>query len=164
MIGSIGALLTNIFPKEHQWKIKLFQNWKDIIGSLHEKVRIEKLEGAVIVLGVCHPTWAQELFMLSNIIKNKINAVLKEDRIKYIKFRTIKFKPKAKPKTRPTKSVKRRNDIKNVVFSANERASLSKIKCDKLRSTLEMYYLRCKSFKKGSSGEEDSSNSETTKF
>ena len=89
MAEQICSFLNDIFPKEHVWKMKLFQNWDGIIGSLKSKVRIEKLEGSMLVLGVCHPAWAQELFMLSNVIKNKINRLLKEDKIKDIDFLII---------------------------------------------------------------------------
>ena len=88
----LGTFLTNIIPQEHSWKIKLFGQWKKIIGHLSEKVRIEKITNHSLTLGVCHATWAQELFLLSPMIKKKINVLLKEEKIKNIQFKTVSFK------------------------------------------------------------------------
>jgi len=55
MAAQLSLLLKHIFPKEHLWKVKLFQSWGDIMGTLKDKVRIEKLDGGLLVLGVCHP-------------------------------------------------------------------------------------------------------------
>ena len=90
----LGTFLTNIIPQEHSWKIKLFGQWKNIIGHLSEKVRIEKITESSITLGVCHATWAHELFLLSPMIKKKINNLLREEKIKNIHFRTVTLEKK----------------------------------------------------------------------
>ena len=151
MAERVGDLLNNIFPKEHQWKIKLFQNWKEIIGSLEDKVRIEQLNDNTIVLGVYHPAWAQELLMLSNIIKQKINAILKENRIKKIKFRVVEFQKTKLVKVENSREYKAfidKNKIKTIAFNPEERTSLDKIKNEDLKLSLKEYYFCCRLSKK----------------
>ena len=89
MSKQIGTILETIIPEKHQWKIKLFGCWKTIAGNLNDKVRIEKIENNSLTLGVCHATWAQELFFLSPMIKKKINNILQENKIKKIHFKSI---------------------------------------------------------------------------
>ena len=75
MSKCLKELLINIIPKEHSWKITLFQNWDNIIGSLKNKVIIDQIKDDVLYLGVVHPAWAQELHMLSPMLKAKINRM-----------------------------------------------------------------------------------------
>jgi hypothetical protein len=81
--------LTNIIPKEHNWKITLFQNWENIIGNLKDKVIIDCIKDDILYLGVRHPAWAQELNMFSSVLKTKINASLDQPRIKSIRFKVV---------------------------------------------------------------------------
>ena len=76
----VGELLVDFVLPEHNWKITLFNNWNRIIGSLKDKVFILKIEKNLLVLGVLHSTWAQELFMLSDELKKRINSIFKEER------------------------------------------------------------------------------------
>lgn len=140
MSEHIGNFLLDIFPREHHWKVLLFQNWDNIIGSLSDKVRIEKLDGNLMVLGVCHPAWAQELYFMSNMIKNKINFILKEDRVKRIRFNTVELNKKT------TKSKIRKKAVsKKKILSLNDEhlSILNNIKEDEFRLILSQYYTRC---------------------
>ena len=50
-------------------------NWIKIIGSLAPKVFIYKIYNDTIVLGVCDSSWMQELYMISHVLKQKLNAL-----------------------------------------------------------------------------------------
>ncbi len=89
MAKQVSALLRDFLPQQHQWKMKLMQEWDGIIGTLGDKVRIEKIDGDLLVLGVIHPSWAQELMFLSAMLRNKINDALGSQRIKTIRCKTI---------------------------------------------------------------------------
>ena len=67
MIKPLAHFLHDFVDQKHQWKIKLFENWKTIVGKFEDKVTIIRIENNLLVLGVCHPAWAQELFMLSDM-------------------------------------------------------------------------------------------------
>lgn len=72
---------------EHDWKSTIMQNWNTIIGSLTSKVFIEKIHNDTITLAVTDSCWMQELHLLSEIIKEKINQTLSEPRIQVIRFK-----------------------------------------------------------------------------
>lgn len=149
MSKPIGSFLTNVIPEEHLWKLKLFGNWKSIIGNLQEKVRIEKISDTSIVLGVAHATWAQELFLITPIIKNKINAALKEERIQTIHFRIVPFGKKKEL----FKQQKKRQIIKEHNLSIIEHSHLEKLKNKELANALAQFYIRCKNQKIGDKGD-----------
>lgn len=141
----IGTFLTTIIPDEHIWKIKLFGYWETIIGNLKEKVRIEKITNNSLTLGVCHPAWAQELFLLSPMLKEKINSYLKENRIKNIQFKTVTF-TSVPPKIR-TKQTQMHNQ-KEYCLSITEHSHLQTIQNTELATALEQFYIRCKKIKR----------------
>jgi hypothetical protein len=140
----IKKLLTSIIPEEHIWKIKLFQNWEKIIGSLKDKVTIEQIKEDILYLGVIHPAWAQELQMLTPILKEKINETLNCPKIKTIRFKLIS----------PKKNIyinKHNNCIKNCLrseickkLSKNEQLVLDNVKDKELREVIHEFGLRCK--------------------
>jgi len=150
MSKRIGKILIDIIPAKHQWKIKLLGSWDDIIGNLRDKVRIEQISENSLTLGVCHSTWAQELFFLSPILKKKINKLLQEDKIKNIKFRTVtRTSKKAQYKTFAQAQRKPKITINSIEHSLTitEHSTLQAIKNDELASVLEQFYIRCKKIK-----------------
>lgn len=144
MSKHIGTLLTNIhiIPQKHQWKMKLFAAWDDIIGHLKNKVRIEAVQDNSITLGVCHPAWAQELHMLAPILKKKFNNALQEDRIKKIHFRTVCFSQR--PCSMANKKIHKQQVSKEHCFNILEHTQLESVKNKDLKQALEIFYIRCK--------------------
>jgi hypothetical protein len=146
VIDQAPAILVNAIPKEHRWKIRLFQGWHHVIGQLGDKVRIEKIYNNTLVLGVSHPSWAQELLMLSSILRKKVNDVLEEDRIKTIRFSSASFR------TPPVKHDTTASSHRTCVASQpplqplndEERAHLATIPNEELRCALEHFYVHCK--------------------
>ena len=126
------------FPENVHWKIKLFNNWDNIIGNLKDRVHIEKIEARSITLGVSHPVWAQELNLLSNVFKNKINKILESDQIDSIRFKVLNKKiPLANSKqNNPLENLK----LREISFSIKEQRSLDRIKDKDLQKALAQYY------------------------
>lgn len=73
--------------KEHYWKFLLMSQWSNIMGNLSCKVFILKIQKKTIVLGVSDSCWMQELNLLSELIKEKINTILGSNHIETIKLR-----------------------------------------------------------------------------
>lgn len=142
MPRNISKILADIFPKKEQWKIKLFQKWGTIIGKLKNKVRIEKISPNLIVLGVTHPAWAQELHLLSDVLKQRINKALGGERIKKIRFKVVNMKKSSSSNKKINEVQKTTLNEKNL-FSKKEEKTLKKIKNKDLRLVLEQYYKRC---------------------
>jgi hypothetical protein len=143
MSKPIGSLLTNVIPAEHLWKLKIFGCWKSIIGNLQNKVRIEKISDTSITLGVTHATWAHELFLISPMIKNKINEALKEEKIKSIHFRIVPFGQK----NSKSKKTERITILEEHNLSIIEHSHLEKLKNKDLANILAQFYIRCKNQK-----------------
>ena len=64
---TVGTLLNAC----DDWRFKLIKQWPAIIGSLHEHVRLERVEKDVLILGVYDVHWMHELYALSNTIDRK---------------------------------------------------------------------------------------------
>jgi hypothetical protein len=146
MSVQVRHLIAHIIPKQHRWKMDLFQQWNSIIGSLRDKVRIEKIVGDKLILGVIHPAWAQELFMMSHVIKDKVNNALKQERIKEVRVRAVDFAEA----TQKTANRKRQYDrlsttTREVIsLSWSEKKALSGVDNKELREELRKFYIRCK--------------------
>ena len=145
MADPIHKILSNIFPEEHRWKMDLLERWEGLIGNLKDKVSIEKIERDVLTLGVVHPAWSQELFFLSDFLKDKINTALKAQRIKKIRFKT---KGDVRKRVVATKKITQAQvdvcDIdENIALPVNGEKSLQLIKSEECRQALQRYYIRC---------------------
>ncbi|MCK4517980.1 DUF721 domain-containing protein [Candidatus Babeliales bacterium] len=153
MSKRIGSILTTIIPQEHAWKVKLLGKWESIIGNLAPKVRIEKINRSSLVLGVCHPTWAQELYSMTNMLKKKINATLQEEKIKTIHFKIVQFKTEQQLKvenrspqflSQTTKSRGQQEHCLNIMQHSHLQESVPN---EELRHVLKRFYFRCKNTK-----------------
>lgn len=128
---------------EHQyWKFLLMNQWAEIMGPLASKVTIQKMYQTTIILGVNDSSWMQELHLLSELIKEKINKTLKNQKITTIKLRyTTPTKPKIIKKkiTVPT--------VKSVYILTNkEQQALQKIHDPELAQALQGFLQQCHQF------------------
>lgn len=148
MSKQIKQLLENFIPKEHLWKIKLFMHWDEIMGPLKDKVTIEEIKDGILLLGVVHPAWAQELFLLSHTLKQKINTCLQQERIKVIRFVFIdKSKRSIAPQTQYFDKKIAIKQPKLVTLTQQEQKILQGIKDQALKTSLEEFCVRCKKSK-----------------
>ena len=144
MLSSLKNQLQNIIPEQHRWKLTLLSNWDAIIGHLKDKVVIERITEHTLFLGVCHPAWAQELFLLSSVIKEKINRVLAENRISEIKFKVVAIKKNTNIKAVSKKTA---TQLTPAVLSEREQKAVQAIGDDELQGALKLFYSRCKAVK-----------------
>ena len=112
------------------------------------KVKIDRIENDLLVLGVLHPVFAQEVTFIAEDLKKEINSFLKAEKIKTIRFRLCG--PKISKKGRDI-FVKKQREL-NVsrpcqVFnslSRNEREKLNDLPDLELQQALEKFCVRCK--------------------
>jgi hypothetical protein len=140
MVRPIKNFITSLIAQKGDWKIRLIQQWPTIIGELSSQVSLEKVIGETIVLGVYDSCWMQELYLLSPMLLEKINAQVGHRRIKDIRFKTI-IKPKEHVKKAWTKPL--RAIPKNVSLTPQEHAVLDRIDDQELRSALKAFLIRC---------------------
>lgn len=148
MTKDIKELLQSIIPQEHLWKFKLLNHWDTIMGHLKDKVTIEQITNDTLFLGVIHPAWAQELFLLSSQLKQKINNCLAQERIKTIRFvSSDKMVKKTKKQAPCSASTKTYNSSPITALSMQEQQKLSFVKDHDLKLYLEQFFIRCKNVK-----------------
>ena len=120
------------------WKMNLIKNWPTIIGSLHEKVSLQKINATSVVLGVYDSCWIQELYLLSKLILKKINSSLDRPRIETLRFQCIEkkeqiiYKKPAPPRPERTTALK-----------PQEISALQKIQDPELSAALEELLRKC---------------------
>jgi len=146
MAKKLSHLLHRFLTKDHNWKVVLLKNWHKVLGPLHDKVIILKIEKRMIVLGVSHPTISQELFLLSDTLKKKINSLFNEDKIQYIRFKTLTHTQKKQIVAK--KQVKQYTSTQTFCLTRNEYATLSQVKDEALKESLKNFYFRCKKGKR----------------
>ena len=131
-------LLRSIISPEKNWKTNLLYQWRDIIGPLESKVRIEKIYDDTLVLGVFHSCWMQELYLLSPLLIKNINERLDQPRIKQLRFKYIGIKNVSHKKEKRISIPK-----KYVQLTSREESTLVKITDPGLRDVLKAFRLRC---------------------
>jgi hypothetical protein len=148
MIKPLKHFLSALIPEHHLWKLELFKKWELIIGPhLKDKIFIERIDKGVLYLTASHPVWAQELLLLSPLLKEQINAQLSEQKITAIKFRSSPSRPvliKQQQKTvspAPTPLVPQK-------LNSHEYALLASLPSPELQSAIAAYFIRCKTIQK----------------
>ena len=89
----IGSIINKIIsdPKiKNKLEISnIFNNRKEIVGSeINKKSRPDKLTRGVLFVSVINYTWANELSLMSEQLKDKINSYVGRKVVK-----TLRFKP-----------------------------------------------------------------------
>lgn len=140
MAQDIKNVIHVIFHKQDNWKIQLLQNWPSIIGKLHSKVRLEKINKDSLVLGVYDSCWLQELYLLSPILLRKINQKLENKSFKRLSFRQVYIK---KSKTKEAFK-KQETTSEKTTLTRKEQKTLEKIKDPDLKDSLKSFLLRCR--------------------
>jgi hypothetical protein len=119
------------------WKLNLIKNWPTIIGSLHEKVSLQKIQATSVVLGVHDSSWIQELYLLSKLILKKINSHLDSPRILTLRFQCIEKKEIIQ------KKIVQRPVQKIINLKPQEFQALEKINDPQLSAALQGFLQRC---------------------
>jgi Dna[CI] antecedent, DciA len=134
----LDSLLQPSIHKE-AWKINLIKNWPTIIGSLHEKVSLQKINATSVVIGVYDSCWIQELYLLSKLILKKINSSLDRPRIETLRFQCIEKKELVLKKQAPAQE----QQLKRAL-NPKESLALQKIHDPQLYAALQTLLQRCK--------------------
>jgi len=142
MAHHILSHLHKVLPQDQAWKMKVLQEWHTILGPLARKVVLQRIDDSAVILTVSHPSLAQELLMLTDLIKNKINAAIGKETITTIHFKTLaprKEQIAATPVIKTTAEPKPRQPL-----TALENKQLATISNKELRNALAEFYTTCK--------------------
>ena len=87
MVHGVDALMRIFLQKHgHTWQMYLIQNWRTIVGNLHTRICLEKIQEDTIVVGVYDAHWMQELFLLNSMLLTMMNAHFDKPYIKQIRL------------------------------------------------------------------------------
>lgn len=125
--------------QEHYWKFLIMSKWTEIMGSLAGKVSIHKIHQNTVILGVCDSSWMQELHLLSELIKEKINQILGDNRIESIK---LKYVAPTK-KTTQKKAASAQQPCVDRTLTKQELEALEKIEDKELSQALIGFLKKC---------------------
>jgi len=120
------------------WKLNLIKNWPTIIGSLHDKVSLQKIYATSVVIGVHDSSWIQELYLLSKLILKKINDALDKPRILTLRFQCIEKKIIIAKQKSKLITIKKKRELQ-----PQEVKALQKIDDPQLSDALQGFLQRC---------------------
>jgi hypothetical protein len=147
MCKSIEAILNSCLVVTTQdWKRVLLTQWPSVVGDLTQYMRLEKIEGTVLWIGVYDYIWMQELYCLSQhiirIIKEKIpQACISRIRVHYIGRRTASSDIILKKNNQ--KQVSAYKSSQNFTMNSRERAVLDTVHDEELKAAIEKFFSTC---------------------
>lgn len=140
MSEHVKKILEFILKKHEPWHTIVLKEWATIVGDLHTRMRLEKIEKSTLIVGVYDSHWMHELHILSSVIIDTINSYLGNRYIKAIRFKLITpHKPIIETKNHKTVTKK------NISLTYREEHALKNINDPELQEALKQYLLRCKS-------------------
>jgi len=143
MAKHIKNLLGSFLQRDDNWQGFLIANWNNIVGNLKDHVSLEYIKGDTIILGVNNSSWMNELYMLSDMLKDKINAKLEKPYIQKIRF---KFRDKREIKNFSYANVKKNIlVVQKIKLNFRQEKALERLslKDKELSLSLENYFYRC---------------------
>jgi len=82
------------------WAVSLLRDWEIILGKLAIRMRLEKIQGQTLIIGVYDVHWMHELFLLSRCIIKTINDYLGTAHVEQLKFVMARKKQTKNKKTK----------------------------------------------------------------
>jgi hypothetical protein len=126
---------------EERWHVYLKQNWRTIIGDLHTRVCLENIQGSTLLLGVYDVHWMHELYLLSSVLIDTVNAQLEKPYVKQVRFSlAVPRSETKKPKqvvVRPARRPQRR------ALTAQHEQALAQIKDTELQRVMQQLLQLC---------------------
>lgn len=141
MISAVDLILHKFLQKHgHTWQMYLIQNWVTIMGNLHSRVCLEKIQGDTLVVGVYDSHWMQELFLLQSMLVDMINAHFDRPYVKNIRLKLAKQTEQVKKK----KKIEKKIDTTETIITEQQQAALACVKDEELQKVLSHFLKHCK--------------------
>lgn len=138
--SSLGALVSGMLPKTHDWQTTLLHEWKTIVGDLHQHMCLKKITGSTAIIGVYDSHWLHELYMLGPTIIETMNTHLGAQHITQVRFVLG---------SRPIEKTNEKNQKEAVLaesrpMGARHRTALEHIKDKQLQNALQKLFNKCR--------------------
>ncbi len=136
--SSLKDLLGSTLPAQCDWQSRLAREWATALGDLHTRMRLERIQGTTVIIGVFDSHWIHELFMLSPLIIQTINTHLGKIYITHVRFIVANQRKKSTPKEKvPCQSHNRKT------MSSRQELILRSVKDVQLQEILEKVFYHC---------------------
>lgn len=96
MTLAVKSVLDLLFSRQQSWEVELARQWSSIVGNLHTRICLEKVDRDTIIVGVYDPHWMQELYLLSPMLIGSINKRLQGEYVHRVQFRLAVAQKKKK--------------------------------------------------------------------
>lgn len=141
MVTPVKDILEQLLhTADGNWRFHVIRQWKELVGDLHTRMRLEKITEHTLVVGVYDSHWMQELHLISPLIIRTINAGLGHPYVKRIQFKLARHKELPKKRNNsPVPSPQQRP----LVLTAQQRQALHTLPDGELREVLTAFLARC---------------------
>ncbi|HBL98518.1 TPA: hypothetical protein DDZ86_02650 [Candidatus Dependentiae bacterium] len=140
--ASLSQLLGSAFPvATENWPARLAREWTTAVGDLGERMRLERVMGTTLIIGVFDSHWIQELFMLTPLIIQTINQHLGKPFVTRIRF--VVADKKKTPHHLCHKGTPTGEPRVKKVMSGRHELVLRSIKDVQLQEALEKFFYNC---------------------
>lgn len=75
-MATIRSLMNAVLHEQNTWQQLLLHNWATIVGPLHTKICLERIQDTTVIIGVHDVHWMHELHCLSRELITTINEHL----------------------------------------------------------------------------------------
>ena len=141
MTKLLKDLLPTLLPPATSWQRHIITQWDTIVGDLKQYVFLEKiLDDSTLVLGVTNTLWMQELYYLSDVIIQKINATLDYPHVKHIR---LYYRPRKKNVRLATIATQKKDIPHSYVLTLPQKKALERIQDEQLQESLKQFLMRC---------------------
>ncbi|MBA3751359.1 DUF721 domain-containing protein [Candidatus Dependentiae bacterium] len=139
----MAVLLKDLVPlvmsAKDDWRASLLKNWNEIVGSLKTRIRLEKVTGDMIIIGVYESHWMQELYLLSSVLIDSVNDFLGKPYIKQIRFKLVEERTSPRFNTYEKKKFVQRE----ITLTNEQKKALEKITDFQLKNALIEFWGKC---------------------
>jgi hypothetical protein len=139
MAISLKDAVGRIFDNIQDWRLVLLKDWAAIVGPLHTQMRLERVNGDTLIIGVYDVYWMQELYLLSRTIINTINTALGAQYVRHVRFKLVERQDSRAITQPPAGSLVHE---KNRPLTKPEHNALAYIKDPELKKVLQLFLMR----------------------
>ena len=140
MAIQLKELISGLLQTQSDWHVSLLENWEKVVGYLSKYTYICSIKNDVLFLGVFESVWMQELFLMSDNLKDSINDFLGSEKIKQIKFKLVPKKIKKELKEKADIPLAKARPVFQLTDS--QTLALSAIKDEDLKKSLVSFLER----------------------
>jgi hypothetical protein len=144
-LNAINNNLKNFVNKDSLWKIKLLENWRNVIGNFKKNFFLEKIDNDILFLRVTNSSWAQEANIMSLCIIERVNEFLGKKKINRIVVRIRNCKEQAKGHHKVLIDEASKNlSIDDYHLYDYQKNVVNSINDDELRKNIASFFDKCR--------------------